>query len=142
MRTSKKCADLVNLSTITQIKSYPLVDLGSLITKFIVILVDLILKSIFSDISMDFVKGLRRLGGKDVILVVVDRITKYNHFIPLAHPFTVDMVANAFMEYIYKLHGNLGFIVNDRGPTFVSKFRQELFKLQGVSIHLSSSYHP
>ena len=78
--------------------------------------------SIFSDISMDFVKGLPRLGSKDVILVVVDRLTKYNHFIPLANPFTIDMVANAFMEYVYKLHENPGSIAYDRGPTFVSKF--------------------
>ena len=81
-----------------------------------------ILTSIFSDISMDFVEGLRRSGGKDVILMVVDRMTKYNHFIPLAHPFKIDMVASAFMEQVYTLHGNPSSIVNDRGPMFVRKF--------------------
>ena len=47
--------------------------------------------------------------------MVVNRLIKYNHFIPLAHPFIVDMVGNAFMEYVYKLHGNPGSIVSDKG---------------------------
>ena len=79
-------------------------------------------KSIFSDISMDFIEGLSKYGGKDVILVVVDRLTKYSHFIALSHPFTVSMVAAMYIEYVYKLHGNPSTIVSDRGPTFTSKF--------------------
>ena len=99
-------------------------------------------RSIFSDISMDFVEGLPKSGGKDVIMVVVDRLTKYSHFIALGHPFTISTVANAFMENVYKLHGNPSSIVSDREPTFISRFWQDLFQLQGVSIKLSSSYHP
>ena len=99
-------------------------------------------QSIFSDISMDFVKGLSKSGGRDVIMVVVDRLTKYSHFMALAHPFTVATVANAYMEHVFKLHGNPNTIVSDRGPTFTSKFWQDLFRFQRVEIQLSSSYHP
>ena len=79
----------------------------------------LVPKSIFSDVNMDFMEGLPKSGGRNVIMVVVDRLTKYSHFITLAHPFTV---ANAYMEHVFKLHGNPNTIVSDRGPTFISKF--------------------
>jgi hypothetical protein len=46
----------------------------------------------WTHISMDFVEGLPKSHGKDVIMVVVDRFTKYAHFIPLSHPYTVDSV--------------------------------------------------
>ena len=84
-------------------------------------------KSIFSDISMDFVEGLPISGGKNVIMVVVDRLTKYGHFIALAHPFTVTTVATAYVDYVYKLHGNPILILSNCGPTFLSRFWQELF---------------
>ena len=91
---------------------------------------------------MDFIEGLLRSRGKDVIIVIVDKLTKYGHFIALSHPFTVQIVATTYLDHVYKLHGNPNTIISDRGPTFTSKFWQELFKLQGVAIHLSSAYHP
>jgi hypothetical protein len=61
----------------------------------------------WADVSMDFIQGLPKSRGKEVILVVVDRLTKYAHFIPLAHPYSVQTVADAFMNTIIKLHGPL-----------------------------------
>ena len=67
---------------------------------------------------MDFVEGLPKSKGKDVILVVVDRLTKYAHFLTLSHPFTATQVANLFMDNIFKLHGPPKIIVSDSDRTF------------------------
>jgi hypothetical protein len=54
---------------------------------------------------MDFVEGFLRVHGKSVVLTVVDRFSKYAHFITLGHPYTVTLVAHAFFAEIMRLHG-------------------------------------
>jgi hypothetical protein len=93
-------------------------------------------------ISMDFIKGLPRSDRADCILVVVDKFTRYAHFIPLSHPYTASSVAAVFLKEVYKLHGLPASIIFDRDPVFTSHFWQSLYKLSGTSLKLSSSYHP
>lgn len=76
------------------------------------------------------------------ILVVVDKFSKYAHFVPLSHPFTALKVAMAYMEHIYKLHGLPEAIVSDRDKIFTSTLWQELFRLTGTELRMSSAYHP
>ncbi len=92
--------------------------------------------------SMDFIIGVPKSGNKSVIMVVVNRLSKYAHFCALPHPFTPTLVAQSFMDQIFKLHGMPTSIVSDRDPIFTSNFWQELFKLQGTQLQLSTSYHP
>ncbi|KAL0325112.1 UNVERIFIED_CONTAM: Retrovirus-related Pol polyprotein from transposon [Sesamum radiatum] len=96
----------------------------------------------WSCISMDFIEGLPSSEGKDSILVGVDRITKYSHFIALKHPYTATSIAKLFFDNIYKLHGLPTSIVTDKDKIFTSKFWKELFSLSGVSLDMSSDYHP
>jgi hypothetical protein len=86
--------------------------------------------------------GLPKLGNKSVIMVVVDRLSKYAHFYALQHPFTTSTMAQIFMDQVFKLHGMPHSIVFYHDPTFTRKFWQELFKLQGTQLHLSTTYHP
>jgi hypothetical protein len=84
--------------------------------------------SIWTDISMDFIINLPKSGDKSVIMVVVDRLSKYSHFCALQHPFTTSTMAQLFMDQVFKLHGMSHSIISDHDPTFTSNFWQELFK--------------
>jgi transposase InsO family protein len=91
---------------------------------------------------MDFVEGFSRINGEFVILTVVDRFSKYAHFVPIGHPYTATSVAKVFFDSVVRLHGIPESIVSDRNPIFTSKFWTELFTLSGVKLQLSSAFHP
>ena len=67
-------------------------------------------------------EALPRVCGKFVILTVVDKFSKYCHFIPLAHLYSVESVAQAFFTDIVRLHGVPQSMVSDRDPVFTSTF--------------------
>jgi hypothetical protein len=64
-------------------------------------------------------------------MVVVDRFTKYAHFVALSHPYTARKIAATFVTHIVRLHGVPKTMVSDRDPVFLSTFWKEFFKLQG-----------
>jgi hypothetical protein len=76
----------------------------------------------WEEVSMDFITGLPKSEGKSVIMVIVDRLTKYTHFCALSHPFKASTVATTFMETVQKLHGSPKIIVSDRDPIFTGHF--------------------
>lgn len=96
----------------------------------------------WQDITMDFMEGLPRSEGKDTIMVIVDRFTKYEHFIALAHLFTAQNVAKLLLDHIYKFHGLPATTLTNRDKIFISLFQRELFKHLRVKLLSSTSYHP
>jgi hypothetical protein len=91
---------------------------------------------------MDFIEGLPKVAGKSVILTVVDRFSKYAHFIALGHPYTAASVARAFFDGIVRLHGFPLSIVSDRDPVFTGHVWRDLFQMAGVKLRMSTAFHP
>lgn len=84
-------------------------------------------------VTMDFIEGLTRSNGKEVIMVVVDRLSKYSHFMALSHPFLALQVAQCYLDNVYKLHRFPKTVIFDRDKIFLSKFWMEFLKLQGIT---------
>ena len=59
---------------------------------------------VWRDISIDFIEGLLNCNCKTVLWVIIDRLTKYGHFVPLPHPHTTKVVAEKFVQEVFRLH--------------------------------------
>jgi hypothetical protein len=93
-------------------------------------------------ITMNFIEGLPMSDHSNCIMVVVDKFSKYSHFVPLCHPFTALGVAHHFMDNIFKLHGFPSTIITDRDRIFTSALWKEMFKIAGVELRFTTAYHP
>lgn len=93
-------------------------------------------------VSLDFIEGLPVSDRANAILVIIDKFTKYAHFIPIHHPFTALQIAKLYLDHVYKLHGLPKAMISDRDRVFTSQVWQELFRLTDTKLLMSSSYHP
>ena len=94
-------------------------------------------------ITMDFITGLPRTSKQhDSIMVVVDKLTKAAHFIPLKTTHRAADVADIFLKEVARLHGIPKTIVSDRDPKFTSNFWKGLFKGFETNLNFSTAYHP
>lgn len=66
--------------------------------------------------------------------MIVDRLSKYGHFVPLKYPYSARTIAEVFIKEVVKLHGIPASIVSDRDPLFLSNFWKELFEKQGTQL--------
>jgi hypothetical protein len=99
-------------------------------------------KGAWQDITMDFIDGLPVSDRASVILVIVDCLMKYAHFLPLKHPYTAKSIAKAFVETMVKLHGVPLSIISDRDRVFTSAFWKEIITAEGTKLHYNTTYHP
>ena len=97
----------------------------------------------WEDISMDFITGLPLTAdAHNSIWVIVDRLTKSAHFIPVHSTYTTGKYAELYIDRIVCLHGIPKTIISDRGSQFVSKFWEHLQEALGTVLIRSSAYHP
>ncbi|TYH13445.1 hypothetical protein ES288_A06G140200v1 [Gossypium darwinii] len=88
---------------------------------------------------MDFVTGLPLTPKKkDAIWVVVDKLTKSTHFIPVRIGFSLDKLANLYVSEIVRLHGVPLSIISDRNPRFWKKLQEAL----GTKLNFNTAFHP
>ncbi|CAN6677996.1 unnamed protein product [Malus baccata var. baccata] len=97
----------------------------------------------WKNITMDFVYKLPRThNGIDGIWVIVDRLTKSAHFIPVGEKYPLNKLAKLFITKIVKYHGVLVNIISDGGPRFTSKFWVAFQEALGMKLLYSTAYHP
>ena len=97
----------------------------------------------WEQISMDFVTKLPRTArGHDSIWVIVDRLTKSAHFLPIREDFKMEKLAQIYIDKIVSLHGVPLSIISDRDSRFTSRFWWMLQRALGTKIDLSAAYHP
>jgi hypothetical protein len=96
----------------------------------------------WEEIDMDFIVGLPHTqAGYDSIRVIVDRLTKVAHFIPVKTTYSGAKLAELYMSRIVCLHGVPKKIVSDRGSQFTSKFWEKLHESMDTKLNFSSVYH-
>ncbi|KAJ9524346.1 hypothetical protein QJQ45_008554 [Haematococcus lacustris] len=94
-------------------------------------------------VSMDFIGPLPPTShGYDMVVTVVDKLSKMLHLIPTTATATAPDIAKLFFDHVFKHHGLPEAIVSDRDPKFTSDFWTSLFHLTGTRLLMSSAYHP
>ncbi|KAK3550598.1 hypothetical protein QTP70_000675 [Hemibagrus guttatus] len=96
----------------------------------------------WSHLGVDFITDLPASGGYTCILVIVDRFSKSCRLIPLPRPPTALETAAYLFNHVFRYYGLPEDIVSDRGPQFTSRVWRAFCKRLGVTVSLSSGYHP
>jgi len=98
-------------------------------------------KKPWTHLIVDFITKLLIVAGKNVILVVCDRLSKMTYFVTTTEGTSVEGLARLFRDNMWKLHGLPESVVSDRGPQFVAKLTKELNKMLGIETRLSTVFH-
>ena len=102
----------------------------------------LVLDQKWQDISIYFVIGIPTIKGANIICNILDHFSKKRHYIATSKKIDVESLADLFVYHVGKLHGLLRSIISDCSTQFVNDFWKFLYKRLGISIRLSTTWHP
>jgi hypothetical protein len=92
---------------------------------------------------MDFITGFPKTQRQnDSIMVVIDKVSKYVHFIAVKSTYKVINIAEIFMKEIFRMHGIPKMVISDRDVKFTSNFWKELFVGLNTNLNFNRNYHP
>nr|GEZ98192.1 putative reverse transcriptase domain-containing protein [Tanacetum cinerariifolium] len=95
------------------------------------------------NITMDFVTKFPKIStGQDTIWVIVDRLTKSAHFLPMKETGSMDKLTRQYLKEVVSSHGVSVLIISDRDRKFTSHFWKWLNKSLGTQLDMSTAYHP
>ena len=93
-------------------------------------------------LTVDFITKLPVVAGKNMILVVCDRLFKMTHFVATTEGTSAEGLARFFRDNVWKLHGLPESMVLDRGPQFAAELMKKLNRILGIKTKLSTVFHP
>ena len=96
----------------------------------------------WEQITTDLVTDLPESHGFTAVAVFIDRLTKFAIFVPCRKELDAVGYARLFFEHVFRQSGLPRAIISDRDPRFLSRFWQELFRLLGTQLRMSTAYHP
>ncbi|GKC35819.1 putative reverse transcriptase domain-containing protein [Tanacetum coccineum] len=97
----------------------------------------------WENITMDFVTKLpKTAAGQDTIWVIIDRLTKSTHFLPMREDDMLEKLTRQYLKEVVSRHGVPVLIISDRDGRFTSYFRKYLNKALGTRLDMSTAYHP
>ena len=91
---------------------------------------------------MDFIEKLPMSDSSDIILVIIDHLTKQSIFIPTIDTIMSPMLAKLFVLHVFSKHGVPSHVTSDHGTGFISAFFCSLSKVLDMKLHFTSGYHP
>ncbi|GJT97033.1 putative reverse transcriptase domain-containing protein [Tanacetum coccineum] len=99
--------------------------------------------AVYEGIAMDFVTKLPRTSsGHDTIWVIMDRLTKFAHFLPMREDYKMERLARLYLNEIVARHGVPISIISNRDSRFTSRFWQSMQEALGTRLDMSTAYHP
>uniref|UniRef100_A0A8C7WUN4 Integrase catalytic domain-containing protein n=1 Tax=Oryzias sinensis TaxID=183150 RepID=A0A8C7WUN4_9TELE len=96
----------------------------------------------WSHIALDLVTGLATSQGNSVVLTIIDRFSKFLHFVPLPQLPSATETADVLVNHVFRNHGIPSNIVSDRAPQFISQVWRAFCSALGATVSLTSGYHP
>jgi len=101
-----------------------------------------VLEKPWTYLMVDFITKLPIVAGKDVILVICNRLSKMVHFVATTEEMLVEELIRLFRDNMWKLYGLPESVVSDKGPQFAAELTKELNKMLGIKMRLSTVFHP